>query len=167
VVPEVATAEGLLAALQSRIAPGQRVLYPRSAIGRPVLPDGLRRLGAEVVAIDVYRTGPEPDIDPAALDQVRRGQIDTVVFASPSSVRNLLALLGGDARGLRDIPVVCAGPVTARAAEEAGLRVAGVSPGPDPAAIVETIAAHWRERDGAALPRQEISNRQLAQRRAE
>ncbi|HEX5991781.1 MAG TPA: hypothetical protein VFY70_04380, partial [Thermomicrobiales bacterium] len=41
------------------------------------------------------------------------------------------------------IPVVCAGPVTAQAAREAGLLVAAVSESPDTAAMSKAIAEYW------------------------
>ena len=110
---------------------GARVLYPRSAMGRDVLPNELRAAGFDVLAIDVYRTLPEPNVDQRVLDRVRRGEVDVITFASPSSVRHLVALLESESIAMDAIPVVCAGPVTARAAREAGLLVAAVSESPD------------------------------------
>ena len=78
--------------------PGARVLYPRSATGRDVLPNELRAAGFDVLAIDVYRTLPEPNVDRRVLDRVRRGEVDLITFASPSSVRQLVALFGNGVR---------------------------------------------------------------------
>ena len=54
---------------------------------------------------------------------LRRGAIDIVTFASSSAVTNLLKLLGGDTAPLKGPLIACIGPVTARAAREAGLEV--------------------------------------------
>ena len=140
-VPESATADALAASLRQVMRAGERVLYPRSATGRDVLPNELRAAGFDVQAIDVYRTLPEPNVDQRVLDRVRRGEVDMITFASPSSVRHLVALLGSECARLNGIPVVCAGPVTARAAREAGLLVTAVSESPDVAAMSKAIAS--------------------------
>ncbi|MGH2616172.1 MAG: hydroxymethylbilane synthase [Thermomicrobiales bacterium] len=143
-VPDTATGGALAAALRMVAKSGARVLYPRSAIGRDDLPQALRAAGLDVVTIDVYRTLPEPDIDPQVLSHVRRGDIDLLTFASPSSVGNFLSLLGKDRDTVADVSVICAGPVTAQAAREVGLRVVAISASPGAAAMTEAIAAFWR-----------------------
>jgi uroporphyrinogen-III synthase len=142
-VPERATAEALAASLRQVMGAHARVLYPRSAMGRDVLPNELRAAGFDVLAIDVYRTLPEPNVDQRVLDRVRRGEVDVLTFASPSSVRHLVALLASQSIALNTIPVVCAGPVTAEAAREAGLLVAAVSESPDVTSLSKAIAAFW------------------------
>src|SRR5215212_1520581 len=142
-IPKSATADALAAKLRQVMRPGARVLYPRSAMGRDVLPNELRAEGFEVVPIDAYRTLPEPNVDQRVVDRVRRGEVDLITFASPSSVRQVIALFGTDCVSLKTIPVVCAGPVTAQAAREAGLLVTAVSESPDAAAMSEAIAAFW------------------------
>lgn len=148
-VPAIATAEALANDLTTILRPGSRVLYPRSAIGRDALPETLRDAGVDVVTIAVYQTLPEADIAPEALNQVRRGEVDLITFASPSSVRNFLALLGDDHPALGAVPVVCAGPATAHAARDAAFAVVAVSDDPGAMAMTEAIAAylhlhvHW------------------------
>jgi uroporphyrinogen III methyltransferase/synthase len=116
----------------------------------------LRAAGFDVLAINAYRTLPEPNVDQRVLDRVRRGEVDLITFASPSSVRHVVGLLGPDCVDLHRIPVVCAGPVTAQAAREAGLLVTAVSESPDAAAMSNAIAAFWQDAgagvalDGAA-----------------
>ncbi len=143
-VPESSTAETLAAEIQHRVEAGARVLYPRSAIGRDALPDALRAGGIDVVTIDAYRTVPEPDVDPAIVARIRRGEIDALAFASPSSVRNLSNLFLDQQDVLRAIPAICAGPITAKAARDAGMIVAEVSADPGAAAMADAVAAHWQ-----------------------
>ena len=124
VIPPKAVGESLLAALP--MAAGERALLPRAAKARDVLPDGLRARGVQVGVIIAYETvlGQGGDDLPAAL---RSGRVDAITFTSPSTVRNTLirleteAGLGADA--LSGVIVACIGPVTAKAAREAGLRV--------------------------------------------
>src|SRR5919205_847229 len=87
------TAEFLAGTLRHVMRAAARVLYPRSATGRDVLPNELKAAGFDVLAIDVYRTLPEPNVDQRVLDRVRRGEVDVITFTSPSSVRHLVALL--------------------------------------------------------------------------
>ena len=142
-VPEQATAEAVAARLRQVMGAGARVLYPRSAMGRDLLPNVLRAAGFHVLAIDVYRTLPEPNVDQRVLDRLRRGEVDVITFASPSSVRQLVALLESQRIAVGSVPVICAGPVTAQAAREAGLLVAAVSESPDMAAMSKAIAEFW------------------------
>jgi uroporphyrinogen III methyltransferase/synthase len=107
-VPPEAVAESVLAVFPN--GPG-RVLLPRAAVARDVLPDGLREKGWEVDVVEAYRTVPAPA--PAEAPQA-----DAITFTSSSTVTNFVAL------GLPVPPVVaCIGPVTAATAEELGLKV--------------------------------------------
>lgn len=148
-VPAAANADSLATQLLAVIEAGARVLYPRSAMGRDALPNTLQDAGVHVDVIDAYHTLPEPDIDPGVLDQIRQGAIDAIAFTSPSSIQNLFSLLGDDREVVARVPAICAGPVTAKAAREAGLIVAVVSADPGAAAIADAVAEHWRRRESA------------------
>lgn len=141
--PDTPTGERLTAALLEVLVPSDRVLYPRSAIGRDALPERLREAGINIVAVDAYRTVPEPDVDPDVLAHLMNGDVDAIAFASPSSIHSLMALVADSPFGIEKIPSFCAGPVTARAAREAGLLVAGVSEDPGATAMVDVITAHF------------------------
>ena len=58
-VPAEATGEAMAAALAPQVA-GRPVLVPRPAEGRPELVEGLRAAGADVAAVEAYRTVPAP-----------------------------------------------------------------------------------------------------------
>jgi uroporphyrinogen III methyltransferase/synthase len=113
-VPERFVAEGLLDAFPP--GPG-RVLLPRAAVARDVLPDGLRSSGWVVDVVEAYRT--ERTAPPAAVLEAAR-TADAVTFTSSSTVTNYLEVAGTDA-----VPsiVACIGPVTAETARSAGLAV--------------------------------------------
>jgi uroporphyrinogen III methyltransferase/synthase len=121
-VPDRAVAEKLLEAFPDPPFPGARVLLPRAAAGRDVLPDGLVAAGWDVESVEAYRTAT------VSLPEARRGEVasaDAVCFASASAVNGLLAAVGDPAA----VPpvVVCIGPTTAAAAAAAGLRVGAVA----------------------------------------
>lgn len=112
-VPAGARGEALAAALAGRVR-GQRVLVPRAEEGRPELVDGLTRAGAQVVAPVAYRTvaAPREALEPL-VSALERGEVDAVVFASPSAVRSVLGALGGRASLLRGTVLAVMGPTTA------------------------------------------------------
>ena len=123
VVPDRFVAEALADALEPRIAAGDRVLLPRAADSRDVLPSRLRAAGAEVEDLPVYESRRPAEPDPAVVARIEAGEIDIATFTASSTVRGCLDLLGGRAELLRGVTIACIGPITARTAAEAGLRV--------------------------------------------
>lgn len=127
VVPKDFRAEGVVEALGERhIGSGSRVLVPRAAEARDVLPEQLGALGAEVNAVDLYRLVPaEPD--PATLERIGAGQVDVVIFASGATARHFVELLeahGFDAANVAaTTDIASIGPVTSAAVRELGLSV--------------------------------------------
>ncbi len=125
-VPGRFVAEGLLDVFPDPAPPdaapsdsggGGRVLLPRAAEARDVLPKGLRAKGWQVDVVEAYRTGRlRPSAD--ALSAVRSAQV--VTFTSSSTVTGFLEVVERD-----DVPpiVACIGPVTADTARSLGLPV--------------------------------------------
>ena len=75
------------------------VLLPRADIAREVLAEELRKAGAEVTEVAVYRTIREPlvvDGDRDIYKMLLDGEIDVVMFTSASTVRNFAQSLGHD-----------------------------------------------------------------------
>ena len=113
-VPPEFVAESLLDAFD---AGSGRVLLPRAAVARDVLPDGLRAKGWDVDVVEAYRTV-RPTTDQRALDAVAAA--DAITFTSSSTVTNFVEVAGTGR--VPDI-VACIGPITAETARKAGLRV--------------------------------------------
>jgi uroporphyrinogen III methyltransferase/synthase len=123
---------------------GQRLLLPRAAGARRVLPEGLAEMGAEVVEVELYRSELDPDQDPETLSSLAERPPDLVTFASASAVRGLRAIVSREtfAALCRSTPAVVIGPVTAQAAREAGFTVASsASPHTIPA-LVEAVVKY-------------------------
>jgi len=119
--PTVYTTEGLIAGFLHRNIAGQRFLLPRADIADEELTEGLKRLGATVLEIAVYRTSPDIEAVAKAKEMILSNQIDVITFTSSSTVSNLVTALGTD--GIPDgIKVACIGPKTADTAIKAGIR---------------------------------------------
>ncbi|HVN87682.1 MAG TPA: uroporphyrinogen-III C-methyltransferase [Candidatus Binatia bacterium] len=124
VVPEEFRAEGVAQAMRQAGVVGQRVLLPRAAGAREVLPLMLRDAGAIVDEVASYQSQPARTDAAAIRRLVQTGAIDLLTFTSSSTVRNFLDLVGEDIHAqLRAIPAGCIGPITAETAAAGGLRV--------------------------------------------
>src|SRR5207245_8781764 len=120
-VPPEFVAESLVEAFPKG---GGRVLLPRAAVARAVLPEGLAAKGWEVDKVEAYRTEAVRPSD-ALLAEV--GKADAVTFSSSSTVTGFL-----EVAGLAAVPplVACIGPVTAETARHHGLHVDTVAAAP-------------------------------------
>jgi len=145
-VPERYQAEGILAALSPEEIHGKRVLIPRAAEAREILPATLRKWGALVDVIVAYRTElPCVDIRPLAALLTER-KIDVITFTSSSTVRNFVRLFGG--RKLGEIAsgstVACIGPITAATIEELGGRADIVADQFTATGMLRAIVEHFK-----------------------
>jgi uroporphyrinogen-III synthase len=140
-VPQQYVAEAILAEI-GEVA-GQRILLPRADIARQALVEGLRARGAVVDQVAVYRTVPA-DPPPEAWEVLQSGRIDVVTFTASSTVRNFVALLEGrELRAVLDgVCIACIGPITARTAEDLGLRVDVVAKEHTIEGLVEAIVEY-------------------------
>jgi len=124
-VPEEYRAEALIPVLGE--VRGQRILLPRAAEARAILPQALTALGAQVEEVAVYRTIRPRETQAEKLQSLfMEEKIDLVTFTSSSTVRNFVALFpGADVRKvIGSARVGCIGPITAATAREYGLDVA-------------------------------------------
>lgn len=123
-IPEVYQAEGILQQLKADDVRGKRLLLPRAAQARDILPETLREWGAEVDVVEAYRTVTARSDASWLRGQLERKEIDMVTFTSSSTVANFAALFPGEdiKRLLAGTAVACIGPITAKTAEELELR---------------------------------------------
>lgn len=126
---------------------GLRILLPAADIARKILVEGLRRKGALVDQVTVYKTiaGEGSDL---LLDLLQSGRVDAITFTSSSTVRNTVDNLvtrteseQAAARLLNRAKVVCIGPVTAGTADELGVRVDAVATEHTTEGLVAALAA--------------------------
>ena len=88
--------------------------------------DGLRKRGAEVDVVAVYRNVRPESSSVEFRGVLGEGKADAITFTSASTVKNFAGLFHeGEAAGLLEgVAVACIGPVTAGAAEELGIEPA-------------------------------------------
>jgi uroporphyrinogen III methyltransferase/synthase len=121
VVPEEFVAEAVADALiaMDDIA-GRRVLLPRAAGARKVLPERLAAAGAVVEEVVAYEAYPNPEGIEELRGAMDRGEVDWVTFTASSTVRHFVEHAGPDFGEAR---VAVIGPITAEAAGSLGVRV--------------------------------------------
>jgi uroporphyrinogen III methyltransferase / synthase len=120
VMPEEYVAESLVAALAGEELKGKRVLLPRAAVARDLVPVTLRERGAIVDVVEAYRTVIPADAASAAKAALAR-KPHWITFTSSSTVKNLVEVAGREA--LQGIRVASIGPVTSATAREFRLTV--------------------------------------------
>ncbi len=111
VVPPEYVAESLITALSGFGLSGKRILLPRAAIARDVVPEALQSLGAIVEIAEAYRTvvpgsGPAP-------------HADWITFTSSSTVKNFLALNPPGA--IHNYRIASIGPITTQTLQMHGI----------------------------------------------
>jgi uroporphyrinogen III methyltransferase/synthase len=123
VTPTRFVAEGLLEALSERADLAERrVLYPAAADARDALPEGLRRLGASVDVVAIYRSAVDADGARQMRAAVASDSVDLVTLASGAAARAYADAVGPDL--VARVPGVSIGPVTSQAARAAGIPIA-------------------------------------------
>jgi uroporphyrinogen III methyltransferase / synthase len=150
-VPERYQAEGLLDMLSREAVRGQRILLPRAAQARDILPVTLREWGARVDVVEAYQTA-LPTCDVAALRLLlRERRIDMITFTSSSTATHFAAILRGDDLSLllSGIAIACIGPITQKTVESLGLRAEVVSQEFTIPGLVEAIVDYFDSRDGS------------------
>jgi uroporphyrinogen III methyltransferase / synthase len=151
-VPERYQAEGILDALKSETMSGKRVLIPRAAEAREILPETLRQWGAAVDVVIAYRTAlPGIDVAPVA-ELLRQRKVDVITFTSSSTVKNFVRLFGD--KNLAEIAggsaIACIGPITASTVEQSGGRAEIVAEEFTTAGLTRAIIAHVRAKSRSA-----------------
>jgi uroporphyrinogen III methyltransferase/synthase len=136
-VPKEFRAEGLLEAFPQSLV-GTRILFPRAEVARELLPEELRRRGANVDVVTVYRTVKAFAGNIGEILETER--VDCIIFTSPSTIPE----------GLHTLPTGTAlaviGPVTTEAAQLLGLKPDIVPVQSSVPALVEAIRDHFEHR---------------------
>ncbi len=121
-MPEEYVAESLVKAFAAEPLQGKRVLLPRAAVARDLIPAELAKLGAQIDVVEAYRNV----VPPEAAE--RAGEIfsaekrpDWITFTSSSTVKNLVAIAKPES--LRGVRIASIGPVTSETARALGLTV--------------------------------------------
>jgi uroporphyrinogen III methyltransferase/synthase len=125
---------------------GQSILLPRADIARKALKDGLANLGAIVDEVAVYSTITPEDSSQIA-ERVLSEGVDVITFTSSSTVTNLVELLDGKLELLENTTIACIGPITAKTAEESGMKVDVVANEYTISGLVDSLEACFTRKD--------------------
>ncbi len=121
-IGEEYVAESLVEAFRNIDLAGKRMLLPRAAVARDLLPRKLRERGACVDVVEAYRTVvPEAAATRAAEIFGASRKPDWITFTSSSTVQNFVQIAGREA--LEGVKVASIGPVTTASAKKLGVDV--------------------------------------------
>lgn len=145
IIPDQFQAEGILEVLDERQVRCMRILIPRALVAREILPDQLRRRGAFVDVVPVYRTIRPAVATDRFIEQLRTRAIHIISFTSSSTVRNFVEVFSSQeemARLVGETTIACIGPITAATAWEVGLKVHVVAEQNTIPALAEAIVTY-------------------------
>lgn len=115
IVPEIVSKKhdgyGLFEALKEKVKEGDSILIPRSKNSREYLKVELEKIGTKVDEAFIYETVPGEVQDAYTFDGV-----DTVIFTSPSTVKNMISIVGIDK--IKSKKVIAIGPITGKELEK-------------------------------------------------
>jgi uroporphyrinogen III methyltransferase/synthase len=136
-------AEAVVDAFKQAGIRGAKILIPRAARAREVLPDELRKAGARVDVVHAYQTIC-PDHDTGRVRELlMKGAIDMVTFTSSSTVSNFVKMFEADGNLLQEwmkqAAVACIGPITAKTAQKNNFKVSIIPPEYTIESLVEEI----------------------------
>lgn len=144
--PDEYRAEAIIELLAARGVAGQRVLYPRAQLARPLIPRQLRGAGALVDDPVAYNTLPASGAAEKIKQLIRDHALDVVTFTSSSTVENFVAALGADAVHLIDDLVVASiGPLTSATAQRLGLAVTVEAVDYTLEGLLEALITYYRQ----------------------
>ncbi len=144
-VPESYRAESVVKAFAGKDVAGKKILLPRAKEARPVLPLELKKMGAVVDEVAVYRTQAVKDNADVLSARLKERTIDMITFTSSSTVKNFHALFPNE--DLKDlmqgVTIASIGPVTADTARDLGFDVHIVAKSYTIPGLCQAILTHF------------------------
>lgn len=126
-VPSEYSTTGILAGMKGRTIRGKSFLLVRADIATSELEEELKKKGASVERLSVYKTVLASKMDKEVKNELTCGKVDIIVFTSASTVKGFCKLLGKDISSIGKPVIACIGPVTAATAKDARLEVSVVA----------------------------------------
>jgi uroporphyrinogen III methyltransferase/synthase len=146
-VPEDATSEGVARAFEAQDLQGKRVLLPRAAEAREVIPEALRACGAMLDVVDAYRNVIPQDAATQAHEIWSKRRPDWIMFTSGSTVKNVLAVVPAGA--LDGVKIAAIGPATSAVIRKHGLEVNAEAQPSNVDGLISAITRALREQADA------------------
>lgn len=139
-VPDKFNSADLMESLGGLDWRGKRILIPKGQLAGSEVGDSIKAQGGTVMEVVVYNTLPNDGIGGEMKNTVTSGDFDTVVFYSPSQIKNFLSLFGMSVLKGKGIAVI--GPTTMKAAENSGLKVDVVPENSTTESLVASMVEH-------------------------
>ncbi len=140
-------AEGIIELFSGTDIKKQKILIPRALKARETLPENLRKKGAAVDIVPVYETIFPPESAPKLENLLDSGRIDIITITSDSAATNLIKNCPQKhLTTLKNIPTICIGPISAKAATKAGLNVKAVAEEYTAEGMIEALITYVHER---------------------
>jgi uroporphyrinogen III methyltransferase/synthase len=144
-VPSEYRAESIFEGLHKENLKGKKVLIPRAKVARDILPRELKRAGALVDVVEVYRTiRPEGQAEKVYKLLVQKS-ISALTFTSSSTVSNFVEMVGKENVGkiTAGIPIASIGPITAAKAKSLGMETSIMPQEYTIPSLVEALVDHF------------------------
>jgi uroporphyrinogen III methyltransferase/synthase len=125
IVPKTYRAESVVKAFGKEEIKDKKILLPRAAEARPVLPVELTKMGAHVDEVPAYQTIKDLDNADVLINGLEEKSINLVTFTSSSTVKNFKELLPADKfkQLINGVTVASIGPITSDTARDLGFSV--------------------------------------------
>ncbi len=124
-IPKEYIAESVLKGFEKMGVQAKQILLARAKMARDVLPKGLKKMGAEVDVVEVYRTIKPRGGSKKLRELLEKGEADVITFTSSSTVNHFVELLKKEnlRKCLGGKVIACIGPVAAHTARSWGMEV--------------------------------------------
>ena len=148
IVPASYRAESVVETFGKVKLKGKKILLPRAAEARPILPKELKKMGAAVDEIPAYETLNAAENTDDLVRKLKDNRIDLITFTSSSTVKNFKALLPAEdfTKLVQGVTVASIGPITSDTATELGFDVHITAESYTIPGLVEAIL-HYYQKD--------------------
>jgi len=135
--------EGVVEAMSTQDLRGRKILLPRAALARDIIPNSLSKRGAQVDVVTAYQTVASGSSHADLEALFASTAVDVITFTSPSTVQYFWEIAGG-----WNVPpkvkTACIGPITAQAMRERGIPIDIMQDTYTIPALVEGIKAYFQ-----------------------
>jgi uroporphyrinogen III methyltransferase/synthase len=148
IIPRTYRAESVIEAFKDEQLKNKKILLPRAAEARPILPKELKKMGAQVDEIPAYETLKVTESTAGLVQQLEDRRIDLITFTSSSTVKNFKALLPSEnfKKLIQGVTIASIGPITSDTAAEMGFEVQITADSYTIPGLVEAILQHYQKR---------------------
>ncbi|MEJ2102517.1 MAG: uroporphyrinogen-III C-methyltransferase [Desulfobacterales bacterium] len=148
IIPKTYRAESVIEAFKDEQLKDKKILLPRAAEARPILPKELKKMGAEVDEIPAYETLKVTENTADLVQQLEDRRIDLITFTSSSTVKNFKALLPSEnfKKLIQGVTIASIGPITSDTAADLGFEVQITANSYTIPGLVEAILQHYQKR---------------------